>query len=110
MPAPFAALDARVNRAVASRLANKEALFTLSGGGDDVSVMVDFGRDEQDMPPSMGGPRRLGEWLAGAPAEDFAGSGVDEGVDLRIDGVVYRITDISTDETGWMTLNLRRAG
>lgn len=108
MPAPFAALETRLNRTVADRLANREMVFT---GG---TVAVCFGDSEQDsqlsarLPNAIGSARNFSLWHASAPAADFAAVAPDQGIDASIDGVTYRITEINTDVTGWMTLMLRK--
>lgn len=103
MPAPFAALDARLNRAVIDHLANAEAVFA------EGTVSVEFGRDEEDMPATLGAPRQLGEWIIGAPIDDFAGIDYTDGKSVSIGGVEYKVTGSDLDASGWQTLMLRRA-
>jgi hypothetical protein len=104
----FAALEARLNRTVADHLANRAMVFT---GG---TVPVCFADDDMDnaqhrLPKSMGIPRSLNLWHASAPAADFAGVVAYPGIDASIDGVTYRITEVNTDASGWMTLTLRKS-
>lgn len=102
MPAPFAALETRVNRAVADRLANAEMVFV---GG---TVAVVFERDDQGVPNALGGPRNLNLWRAGAPAADFTDVAPATGSEATIHGVRYGVTQIDTDASDWMTLTLRK--
>jgi len=104
MPAPFAALESRLNRTVADRLANREMVF--AGG----TVSVCFGDNERDerLPNALGSARNFSLWYASAPAADFAVVAPDQGIDASIEGVTYRITEINTDVTGWMTMMLRK--
>ncbi len=104
MPAPFAALEARLNRAVVDRLANREMVFA---GGTVAVCFVDNERDER-LPNALGSPRNFSLWHASAPAADFAAGAPDQGVDASIDGVTYLITEVTTDVSGWMTLMLRK--
>ncbi len=105
MPAPFAALEARLNRSVVDHLANREMIFA------EGTVAVCFGDNERDerLPNALGNNRNFSLWHASAPEADFASVIVDQGIDASIDGVTYRITDIDTDVSGWMTLMLRKA-
>ncbi len=107
MPTPFAALETRVHRAVASHLANAE----LVCGG--LSIPVVFGDIEDHgeaigSGPGSGPPRNFREWQAGAAAADLAGLvAVDAPCSIR--GVGYVVTRSVTDPRGWTTLTLRRA-
>ena len=99
----FAALEARVNRTVATHLANASMVFTTG------AVAVVFERPESlGMPSAMGAPRNLHEWQAGAPMADFAAHAIDRDTTGTINGATYRVTDIDTDATGWQTLTLRK--
>lgn len=106
MPAPFAALEARVNRSVVGRLANAEMVF--AGG----TVAVVFGTREADvLPPSLGGGGHssLREWIAGAPLVDFATVNPKRGDAVTVSGNAYTLAEVDTDATGWQTWTLRPA-
>jgi hypothetical protein len=106
MPAPFAAHAARINRAVADRLANAEMVFATATGSATVAVV--FVRDEDSMPNALGGPRNFNLWRASAPASDFMVAAPVVGTAAAITGVNYTVTQVETDPSGWMTLTLRR--
>jgi len=104
MAAPFSALQVRLNRIVATHLANTEMVFA------DGAVAVVFGATEDDMPPAMGARNHnLNQWQACAPAADFLAITPVPGMSASIAGADYIITDVSTDTTSWMTLKLRKA-
>lgn len=105
MVARFAALETAVNRSVSTHLANAEMVF-ITG-----SVAVDFALAEPPsaMPEALGAQRILREWIAAAPAADFAPHAPVRGMGVTVGGADYSITDTDTDVSGWQTLTVRKA-
>jgi hypothetical protein len=98
MPAPFAALDQRVNSAVERALSN--AVASHAGGPE---FGVQFGREAVQV---FGGDAvdaaqlTVGFIASRAP-------GLTEGGVLTVDGVPHRVTgDVQPDETGWLTVRV----
>lgn len=93
MPAPFAALESRVNSAVIARLSN--AMATI--GGVDIAVIFDNGYAAFDM---ISGSKPAIKALA----SDVAA--VSEGTALKVNAVDYTVSEIHPDGTGLTVLLL----
>jgi hypothetical protein len=97
MPAPFAALEARLNGAVEQRLTNVQAVF---GGGEPFGAI--FTREVGD---AFGGvvdaPRlTLGFLRSRAPA-------LVNGSEILVDGVAHVVdSPVQPDASGWLTINV----
>jgi hypothetical protein len=97
MPAPFAALETRINTACRDRLANAEAII----GSATVSGI--FG---QVYAESMGG-MAAGRDLSFQALESDVGA-ICVGSTLSISGISYRVASHEPDGAGWLTLILQR--
>lgn len=98
MPAPFAALEARINRAVGRRLPNAEAAHQ---GGEPFGVIFDTNAVRWEEGVESVGPEAAFD-LSQAP-------GLKSGHELTINGAVYKVTGgLSPDSSGWVTVQLRR--
>lgn len=100
MPAPFTALESRINAAVGARLSNALATFN---GGEEFGVVFDRVPVQLvDGYAESAGPEASFD-IARTPA--LAYSSV-----LLIDGVSYVVTGgLEPDQSGWVTVQLRKA-
>ncbi len=95
--APFAALEARVNRAVQSRLANATATYQGS-----MPFGVLFERTAAD--PFSGAVDAAEMTVAYCVANT---PGIQEGSELVIDGAAYTVTgQVQPDVGGWVVLSV----
>ena len=97
MAAPFAALEARVNRAVITRLSNVDALLAglpVQGIFDAEYLEVDMGSGIQSSGPALTLPS------ANVPAN----SG---GAAVTVNGKTYKVVESQPDGTGMTVLRLR---
>ncbi len=95
--APFAALEARVNRAVQSRLANAVAVYQ---GGEPFGVL--FERTAAD--PFSGAVDTADLSVAYCVANT---PGIQEGSELVINGVAHTVTgQVQPDAGGWVVLSV----
>lgn len=98
MPAPFAALEARLNRAVGSRLPNAEAVYQ---GGLPFGVIFDTNAATWEEGVESVGPQAA-FLLSLAP-------GLKQDHTLTIGGTPYKVTGgLKPDSSGWATVQLRR--
>lgn len=100
--APFAALEARVNRTVQQRLANAIAIYQ---GGTPFGVLFDrVGAD----------PMGAGEFDAASHSCSFCianAPGLCEGAELEIDGIAYRVAGgVQPDAGGWVSVSIYPKG
>jgi len=99
MSAPFAALEARVNRTVGARLSNAEAVYQ---GGEPFGVIFDANAERWEEGVESVGPQAA-FLLSQTP-------GLKQGHTLTIAGTPYLVTrGLQPDSSGWVTLQLRRA-
>lgn len=96
--APFANLEARVNRAVEGRLSNATAVYN---GGEPFGVLLD--REQTD---AFGGGGMVVDAPSLAVSFDTAHTpGLAEGSELVVNGVPYRIAQgVQPDASGWVTV------
>ena len=97
MPAPFAALEARINAAVAQHLANATADF---GGGVLVDVIFD---NAYISPFGMDGTSPAIQCAAADVAAVVRGTGV------TVNAVNYKAVRKESDGAGWTTVILELA-
>ena len=98
MPAPFAALEAKVNDAVRRHLANATADF---GGG--VVVDVEFGKPYAEALGLVAGS----ELMLRAVADLVAGVNIDDTV--TISSTIYIVVRIEADGAGMVNMQLESA-
>jgi hypothetical protein len=95
--APFAALQARANRAVLSRLANATATYL---GGQPFGVLFERTPAEPFGEVVEASARTCSLDEAMVP-------GIEQGSVLVIDGAAYRVSSgAEPDETGWLQLQV----
>lgn len=93
---PFAAHEARVNRAVESRLANAVATYQ---GGQEFGVV--FGRDRSGV--FDGGTVDMASLTAGFSIANTPG--LVAGSELVIDGVAHKVSgQVQPDSSGWVNV------
>lgn len=103
MPTPFAALEAKVNRAVATKLVNAELVFA------GVTTPVCFLEASLEVTSNAIQPQRGRQWHASAPWDDFGATPAARGDTVSINGVDYVVGARSVDATSWTTYTLTRA-
>ena len=103
MPASFAALESRVNSAVARTLSNRVATFIPEGGvGREIEGIFDD-RYEQLVEDVVAGSEPAFTCLAALVPE------ADAGAQLVLDGITWDVVEPAADGTGMTVLRLRRA-
>lgn len=99
-PAPFAALETRVNRAVEARLANATATYQ---GGEPFGVILDRSASDPFGPAVDVAQISVAYCVANTP-------GVREGSELVVNGVVHKVTGpVQPDAGGWVVLTIYAA-
>lgn len=99
MPAPFAAMQEKLNASVESRLANAEADF----GGAVGVVSGRFGNEYAEAFGAVAGSRPVFRCMADAVAD------VTRADAVTISGIAYSVAEIRPDGRGNTTLVLRTA-
>lgn len=98
--APFAALEARVNSAVESRLANATATYQ---GGDPFGVLFD--REAAPAAETFGGALDVAALTVAYCVANTPG--IAEGADLVIGGVALIVNGpVQPDAGGWVVLSV----
>jgi len=103
MPAPFAALEARVNSAVVRILSNRVATFIPAGGEAREVAGIFDDRYEQLVEDMVAGSTPVFTCLTALVPD------VDAGGQLVLDGATWDIVEPAPDATGMTVLRLRRA-
>lgn len=95
--APFAALEARVNRAVQQRLANAVAVYQ---GGEPFGVLFDRAASDPFGGAVDAAALTVAYCVANTP-------GIQEGSELLIDGAAHTVTgQVQPDAGGWVVLSV----
>jgi hypothetical protein len=98
MPAPFAALEAKVNAACRDRLANAEAVI------GSVTISGIFGAPYDEGFGGLAGGRVLTFQCIEAEV-----GAICVGAAVTISGTAYRVASMEPDGAGWLKLILQRA-
>ena len=102
MPASFAALESRVNRAVMKTLSNRTVIFTPAGGPARELAGIfdaDYARMLEELVTSS------------TPAMTFATESVEDatrGAELTFDSTSWEVVEVEPDGAGLTVLRLRK--
>lgn len=101
---PFADIEAMINNAVHSSLSNATMTYGIERGAIATSVdgILDDKRQEPEAVGTPRGVRSITFELLEASAASLAA-----GMQVSIRNVIYAISRIERDKTGWVTLHLR---